>query len=182
MLYVVSRISIGINNHTFHSVQRGVETFLRSPAKVCHPNLWPPALRPRDSNLWHSACLRVWGRTTLPPFKSWREMFLERPRVRFDGSSTRCNDRQNAKGFPLSTLAGHTPEGHAAQHVFFVLRGLHQQGIVRPPGRGVPRRLLQGLAQCNVLQVGPSGLCVPRNKTSYHFLWRLRSWRFRWVV
>lgn len=39
----------------------------------------------RDSDLWRSACLRVWGRTTLAPFKSWREMFLERPRVRFDG-------------------------------------------------------------------------------------------------
>ncbi|CAL8299853.1 unnamed protein product [Merluccius merluccius] len=39
----------------------------------------------RDSDLWRSACLRVWGRTTLAPFKSWREMFLERPRVCFDG-------------------------------------------------------------------------------------------------
>ena len=40
----------------------------------------------RDSDLWRSACLRVWGRTTLAPFKSWREMFLERPRVCFDGN------------------------------------------------------------------------------------------------
>ncbi|CAL8359933.1 unnamed protein product [Boreogadus saida] len=39
----------------------------------------------RDSDLWRSACLRVWGRTALAPFQSWREMFLERPRVRFDG-------------------------------------------------------------------------------------------------
>ncbi|CAL8257325.1 unnamed protein product [Lota lota] len=39
----------------------------------------------RDSDLWRSACLRVWGCTTLTPFQSWREMFLERPRVRFDG-------------------------------------------------------------------------------------------------
>ncbi|XP_029305569.1 F-box only protein 9 [Cottoperca gobio] len=41
----------------------------------------------RDAELWHSACLRVWGRncTKLVPFKSWREMFLRRPRVRFDG-------------------------------------------------------------------------------------------------
>ena len=42
---------------------------------------------PRDPEIWHSACLRVWGRncTKLVPFKSWREMFLQRPRVRFDG-------------------------------------------------------------------------------------------------
>ncbi|XP_066553332.1 F-box only protein 9 isoform X2 [Amia ocellicauda] len=41
----------------------------------------------RDPEIWRSACLRVWGRscTKLVPFNSWREMFLERPRVRFDG-------------------------------------------------------------------------------------------------
>lgn len=41
----------------------------------------------RDPEIWRSACLRVWGRkcTKLVPFTSWREMFLQRPRVRFDG-------------------------------------------------------------------------------------------------
>ncbi|KAG9335835.1 hypothetical protein JZ751_003589 [Albula glossodonta] len=41
----------------------------------------------RDPEIWRSACLRVWGRscTKMVPFGSWREMFLERPRVRFDG-------------------------------------------------------------------------------------------------
>uniref|UniRef100_A0A8D0A2L3 F-box only protein n=1 Tax=Sander lucioperca TaxID=283035 RepID=A0A8D0A2L3_SANLU len=41
----------------------------------------------RDPEIWHLACLRVWGRncTKLVPFKSWREMFLRRPRVRYDG-------------------------------------------------------------------------------------------------
>uniref|UniRef100_A0A665XAC3 F-box only protein n=1 Tax=Echeneis naucrates TaxID=173247 RepID=A0A665XAC3_ECHNA len=41
----------------------------------------------RDPEIWRSACLRVWGRkcTKFVPFKSWREMFLRRPRVRFDG-------------------------------------------------------------------------------------------------
>uniref|UniRef100_A0A8C7WAE1 F-box only protein n=1 Tax=Oncorhynchus mykiss TaxID=8022 RepID=A0A8C7WAE1_ONCMY len=41
----------------------------------------------RDPEIWRLACLRVWGRscTKLVPFNSWREMFLERPRVRFDG-------------------------------------------------------------------------------------------------
>ncbi|XP_042624278.1 F-box only protein 9-like isoform X2 [Cyprinus carpio] len=41
----------------------------------------------RDPEIWRSACLRVWGRscTKMLPFSSWREMFLERPRVRFDG-------------------------------------------------------------------------------------------------
>lgn len=41
----------------------------------------------RDPEIWRSACLRVWGRgcTKMIPFSSWREMFLERPRVRFDG-------------------------------------------------------------------------------------------------
>lgn len=42
----------------------------------------------RDPEIWRSACLRVWGRncTKVVPFKSWREMFLQRPRVRFDGN------------------------------------------------------------------------------------------------
>lgn len=41
----------------------------------------------RDPEIWRLACVRVWGRssTKLVPFNSWREMFLERPRVRFDG-------------------------------------------------------------------------------------------------
>lgn len=41
----------------------------------------------RDPEIWHSACMRVWGRncTKVVPYKSWREMFLQRPRVRFDG-------------------------------------------------------------------------------------------------
>ncbi|XP_041645789.1 F-box only protein 9 isoform X2 [Cheilinus undulatus] len=41
----------------------------------------------RDPEIWHSACMRVWGRncTKVLPYKSWREMFLQRPRVRFDG-------------------------------------------------------------------------------------------------
>ncbi|XP_026134881.1 F-box only protein 9-like isoform X1 [Carassius auratus] len=41
----------------------------------------------RDPEIWRTACLRVWGRscTKMLPFSSWREMFLERPRVRFDG-------------------------------------------------------------------------------------------------
>lgn len=41
----------------------------------------------RDPEIWRSACLKVWGRncTKLVPFKSWREMFLRRPHVRFDG-------------------------------------------------------------------------------------------------
>ncbi|KAM9365196.1 F-box only protein 9 [Pholidichthys leucotaenia] len=41
----------------------------------------------RDPEIWRSACLKVWGRnlTKIAPFKSWREMFLQRPRVRFDG-------------------------------------------------------------------------------------------------
>lgn len=42
----------------------------------------------RDPEIWHLACVRVWGRncTKVVPFKSWREMFLRRPRVRFDGN------------------------------------------------------------------------------------------------
>lgn len=41
----------------------------------------------RDPEIWRLACLRVWGRncTKLGLFKSWRAMFLQRPRVRFDG-------------------------------------------------------------------------------------------------
>ncbi|XP_030411466.1 F-box only protein 9 isoform X3 [Gopherus evgoodei] len=41
----------------------------------------------RDPEIWRQACLRVWGRSCnkLVPYASWREMFLERPRVRFDG-------------------------------------------------------------------------------------------------
>ncbi|XP_048453380.1 F-box only protein 9 isoform X1 [Rhincodon typus] len=41
----------------------------------------------RDPEIWRLACLKVWGRacSNLVLYSSWRQMFLERPRVRFDG-------------------------------------------------------------------------------------------------
>ncbi|XP_076019275.1 F-box only protein 9 isoform X2 [Genypterus blacodes] len=41
----------------------------------------------RDPEIWRVACLKVWGRncTKVVPFRTWREMFLHRPHVRFDG-------------------------------------------------------------------------------------------------
>ncbi|XP_015676710.1 F-box only protein 9 isoform X2 [Protobothrops mucrosquamatus] len=41
----------------------------------------------RDPEIWRQACLKVWGRTCnkMVPYTSWREMFVKRPRVRFDG-------------------------------------------------------------------------------------------------
>eukprot|EP00069_Balaena_mysticetus_P021502 bmy_03094T0 len=41
----------------------------------------------QDPEIWRLACLKVWGRSCikLVAYTSWREMFLERPRVRFDG-------------------------------------------------------------------------------------------------
>lgn len=41
----------------------------------------------RDPEIWRLACLKVWGRSCvkLVPYITWRQMFLERPRVRFDG-------------------------------------------------------------------------------------------------
>ncbi|XP_026521044.1 F-box only protein 9 isoform X2 [Notechis scutatus] len=41
----------------------------------------------RDPEIWRQACLKVWGRTCNKtiPYTSWREMFVKRPRVRFDG-------------------------------------------------------------------------------------------------
>uniref|UniRef100_H0WX90 F-box only protein n=1 Tax=Otolemur garnettii TaxID=30611 RepID=H0WX90_OTOGA len=45
------------------------------------------ALCTKDPEIWRLACLKVWGRSCikLVPYTSWRQMFLERPRVRFDG-------------------------------------------------------------------------------------------------
>lgn len=42
----------------------------------------------RDPEIWRSACLKVWGKTCsnlCKPYSSWREMFLQKPRVRYDG-------------------------------------------------------------------------------------------------
>ncbi|KAM8953059.1 F-box only protein 9 [Pelodytes ibericus] len=41
----------------------------------------------RDPEIWRRACLKIWGRSSskLVPYTTWRQMFLERPRVRFDG-------------------------------------------------------------------------------------------------
>ncbi|XP_068137472.1 F-box only protein 9 isoform X2 [Hyperolius riggenbachi] len=41
----------------------------------------------RDPEIWRLACLKVWGRNCvkLVPYTTWRQMFLDRPRVRFDG-------------------------------------------------------------------------------------------------
>nr|CAI5853653.1 unnamed protein product [Callosobruchus analis] len=42
----------------------------------------------RDPEVWHLACLRVWGIScgqTPGKYNSWRCMFIERPRVHFNG-------------------------------------------------------------------------------------------------
>uniref|UniRef100_A0A8C5MK97 F-box only protein n=1 Tax=Leptobrachium leishanense TaxID=445787 RepID=A0A8C5MK97_9ANUR len=41
----------------------------------------------RDPEIWRLACLKIWGRgcAKLASYSTWRQMFLERPRVRFDG-------------------------------------------------------------------------------------------------
>ncbi|XP_040205755.1 F-box only protein 9 isoform X1 [Rana temporaria] len=41
----------------------------------------------RDPEIWRLACLKVWGRNCVKmlPYITWRQMFLERPRVRVDG-------------------------------------------------------------------------------------------------
>ncbi|CAJ0930521.1 unnamed protein product [Ranitomeya imitator] len=41
----------------------------------------------RDPEIWRLACLKVWGRSCVKmvPYITWRQMFLERPRVRCDG-------------------------------------------------------------------------------------------------
>uniref|UniRef100_V5IA03 F-box only protein 9 n=1 Tax=Anoplophora glabripennis TaxID=217634 RepID=V5IA03_ANOGL len=42
----------------------------------------------RDPEIWRLACLRVWGLNCGPSpdtYQSWREMYIERPRVHFNG-------------------------------------------------------------------------------------------------
>ncbi|XP_043260971.1 F-box only protein 9 isoform X1 [Colletes gigas] len=42
----------------------------------------------RDTEIWRLACIRVWGvncGTYTPKYQSWREMYLQRPRLRYDG-------------------------------------------------------------------------------------------------
>lgn len=41
----------------------------------------------RDPEIWRLIFLKVWGRSCnkLLPYTSWRQMFLERPHIRFDG-------------------------------------------------------------------------------------------------
>ncbi|XP_078504067.1 F-box only protein 9 isoform X1 [Lissotriton helveticus] len=41
----------------------------------------------RDPEIWRLACLKIWGRNCSKPnlYITWRQMFLERPRLRFDG-------------------------------------------------------------------------------------------------
>uniref|UniRef100_S4R7H3 F-box only protein n=1 Tax=Petromyzon marinus TaxID=7757 RepID=S4R7H3_PETMA len=57
----------------------------------------------RDPEIWRLACLRVWGRNTgkPSPYLSWRHMFLERTRLRYDGTapsaSTSCFQSEGNK-------------------------------------------------------------------------------------
>lgn len=41
----------------------------------------------RDSEIWRLACIRTWGLNcgTLSDYKTWRQMFIERPRLHFHG-------------------------------------------------------------------------------------------------
>ncbi|TWW78805.1 F-box only protein 9 [Takifugu flavidus] len=55
----------------------------------------------RDPEIWHSACARVWGRncTKVIPFKSWRDMFLRRPRVYISKTSYIRQGEKSLDGF-----------------------------------------------------------------------------------
>ncbi|XP_054003307.1 F-box only protein 9 [Hylaeus anthracinus] len=42
----------------------------------------------RDTEIWRLACIRVWGvncGTYAPKYQSWREMYVQRPRLRYNG-------------------------------------------------------------------------------------------------
>ncbi|XP_020291557.1 F-box only protein 9 isoform X1 [Pseudomyrmex gracilis] len=42
----------------------------------------------RDTEIWRLACVRVWGvncGTCEPKYQSWRDMYLQRPRLRYNG-------------------------------------------------------------------------------------------------
>ncbi|XP_076173513.1 F-box only protein 9 [Ptiloglossa arizonensis] len=42
----------------------------------------------RDSEIWRLVCVRVWGvncGTYAPQYQSWREMYLQRPKLRYNG-------------------------------------------------------------------------------------------------
>ncbi|XP_015430190.1 PREDICTED: F-box only protein 9 [Dufourea novaeangliae] len=42
----------------------------------------------RDTEIWRLACIKVWGvncGTYAPKYQSWREMYLQRPRLRYNG-------------------------------------------------------------------------------------------------
>lgn len=152
-----------------------------------HPIIWESNLLfhlRRDPELWHSACVRVWGRncTNFVPFKSWRDMFLRRPRVRFDGKQIIIvyvfevikqtlfqNSFSNLQS-PIvelnktslchfSQFADAEPEGSLIQNWTATVahsynpRCLHQQDDVHARRREVAGWLLQGLAPCWVLQV-----------------------------
>ncbi|XP_076229262.1 F-box only protein 9 isoform X2 [Nomia melanderi] len=42
----------------------------------------------RDTEIWRLACVRAWGvncGTYIPKYQSWREMYLQRPRLRYNG-------------------------------------------------------------------------------------------------
>lgn len=42
----------------------------------------------RDTEIWRLACIRVWGvncGTFAPKYQSWRDMYIQRPRLRYNG-------------------------------------------------------------------------------------------------
>jgi len=60
-------------------------------------------LAARDEELWRLICLRIWGpiQATTKVYPTWRQMFLERPRVLFNGcySSKISYTREGERGF-----------------------------------------------------------------------------------
>jgi len=60
-------------------------------------------LASRDEEIWRLICLKIWGRSVAIPnyFPTWREMFLSKPRVHFNGCyiSKMSYIRAGEKGF-----------------------------------------------------------------------------------
>nr|XP_006010666.1 PREDICTED: F-box only protein 9 isoform X2 [Latimeria chalumnae] len=77
----------------------------------------------RDPEIWRLACVKVWSRgcSKLLPYNSWRQMFLERPRVRFDGVyiSKTTYIRQGEQSLDGFYRAWHQVEYYRTEAVLF---------------------------------------------------------------
>ncbi|XP_075553328.1 F-box only protein 9 isoform X3 [Dermacentor variabilis] len=109
---------------------------LEAVSKVCRGFY----LCARDPELWHTACVRTWGEDCgqLNQYDSWREMYICRPRICYNGVVLMLTTPDNPY-VSLGKLRSRRPAYTSVLRGSFWLEGTRVKAVLKKPAMKTPR-------------------------------------------